>query len=175
MTLFLHFPCRVGEKCTPMYTHTHTHIYIYICTYIYTHIYIFIYIYIKTYIYIHVCIHICTSTSSSSSSSSHALALHAYHQSILTIFLVASCVCTELIVTEGISYFGLALNLIRRIISPNQDDLSYYSGSPFRAAEIGEAAKHSLFSQNDLVLYGRPICLLLNSSSSRMDTMKEPI
>ena len=38
---------------------------------------------------------------------------------------------------KNISYFGLARNLIRRIISPNQDDLSYSSGSPFRAAEIG--------------------------------------
>ena len=32
-----------------------------------------------------------------------------------------------------ISYFGLARKLIRRIISPTQDDLSYST----RAAEIG--------------------------------------
>ena len=34
-------------------------------------------------------------------------------------------------VAEGIFVFGLACNLIRRIISPNQDDLSYSTRSPF--------------------------------------------
>ena len=47
-------------------------------------------------------------------------------------------------VAEGI--FGLACNLIRRIISPNQDDLSHSSRFLSRAAEIWEAAKHTLFT-----------------------------
>ena len=37
-----------------------------------------------------------------------------------------------------ISYFGLARNLIRHLISPNQDDLSYSSGPSFPATKSGE-------------------------------------
>ena len=45
-----------------------------------------------------------------------------------------------------ISYFGLVRNLIRHLISPNQDDLSYSTRTSFsQAAEIGLAAKHTLF------------------------------
>ena len=39
----------------------------------------------------------------------------------------------------------MACNLIRRKISPNQDDLSYSTRSSFPATEIGLATKHSLF------------------------------
>ena len=35
------------------------------------------------------------------------------------------CDLKELLVKGKISYFGLARNLIRHLISPNQDDLSY--------------------------------------------------
>ena len=36
-----------------------------------------------------------------------------------------------------ISYFGLARNLIRHLISPNQDDLSYSSRTFFSRQQIG--------------------------------------
>ena len=49
----------------------------------------------------------------------------AFHISSL-ILLNIFCSCSVQIVVEGkISYFGLARNLIRHLISPNQDDLSY--------------------------------------------------
>ena len=44
-----------------------------------------------------------------------------------------------------ISYFGLARNLIRHLISPNQDDLSYSSRTFISSHQILLAAKHSLF------------------------------
>ena len=70
------------------------------------------------------------------------------------------------VVAEGISYFCLARNLIRRIISPNQDDLSYstrsnFPGSPNSLAELLRSVQTSH-------------CLLFNNSSC-MDTMKEAV
>ena len=44
-----------------------------------------------------------------------------------------------------ISYFGLARNLIRHLISPNQDDLSYLAQTFISGHQIGWAAKHTLF------------------------------
>ena len=50
-------------------------------------------------------------------------------------------------VDEGkISYIGLARNLIRQLISPNQDDLSYSAWPFISGQQIGQAAKHTLFS-----------------------------
>ena len=46
---------------------------------------------------------------------------------------------------EEISYFGLARNLIRPIISPNQDDLSYSSQMTFRVAQTGAKPSNTLF------------------------------
>ena len=44
-----------------------------------------------------------------------------------------------------ISYFGLARNLIRHLISPNQDDLSYSPWTFISGHQIGWNAKHTLF------------------------------
>ena len=51
--------------------------------------------------------------------------------------------------------FGLARNLIRRIISPNQDDLSYSNLNPFPGSRNWGSCQTQPFSQNDLVLYSR--------------------
>ena len=56
-----------------------------------------------------------------------------------------------------ISYFGLARNLIRRIISPNKDDLSYTTGSPFPSSRNWVSCQtHSLWL-NNAVQCRRPI------------------
>ena len=44
-----------------------------------------------------------------------------------------------------ISYFGLARNLIRLLISPNHDGLSYSAWTFISGQKTGLAAKHSLF------------------------------
>ena len=50
------------------------------------------------------------------------------------------------VVVEGkISYFGLARNLIRHLISPNRDDLSYSARNFFSGQQIGKSAKPALF------------------------------
>ena len=41
----------------------------------------------------------------------------------------------EFVEKGKISYFGLARNLIRHLISPNQDDLSYQPGPSFPATK----------------------------------------
>ena len=47
-------------------------------------------------------------------------------QAQIYIYLVGGCPHGVMVVEKGkISYFGLAHNLIRHLISPNQDDLSY--------------------------------------------------
>ena len=44
-----------------------------------------------------------------------------------------------------IAYFGLVRNLIRHLISPNQDDLFYSPRTFISGHQIGWATKHILF------------------------------
>ena len=50
-----------------------------------------------------------------------------------------------LVEKRKISYFGLALNLFRHLILPNQDDLSYSARTFISGYQNGWAAKPSLF------------------------------
>ena len=71
---------------------------------------------------------------------------------------------------KKISCFGLARNLIRHLISPNQDDLSYSTRIPFP----GQQKLGKLPNTASLAGQRRPVQTshwwLLNSSSSSMDT-----
>ena len=78
-----------------------------------------------------------------------------------------------------ISYFGLGRNLIQRLISPNQDDLSYSARTYISSFQNGWAAKPTLFG-----LRRRPEQMFLwsfllseafkhsNTTSSNMDTQR---
>ena len=49
-----------------------------------------------------------------------------------------------LVEKRKISYFGLALNLFQHLISPNQDDLSYYARIFISGLQNGWVAKPTL-------------------------------
>ena len=76
------------------------------------------------------------------------------------------------VVAEGIFVFWFSAQVNS---THNQDDLSYSIRISFPGSRNWRSCQTQSFSQNDLVLYRRPICLFLNSSSSSVDTMREPI
>ena len=65
-------------------------------------------------------------------------------------------------------YFGLTRNLIRRIISPNQDDLSYSTGPPFPGSRNWVSCQTQSLWVNNAVQCRRPRPFF--NSRSRMDT-----
>ena len=74
---------------------------------------------------------------------------------------------------QEFSYFGLVRNLIRRIISPNQDDLSYSIRITFLGSSNWGKPSNTVFGRRT------PFCtdvyrLLSNSSSSRAPWGKQP-